>query len=233
MARKLPFKNFEWGPNLAYAVGLLTTDGCLSNDGRHIIMRSAEVGMLRTFSKCLNLTNNICKTDGGKGYRIQFGAVRFYNWLAKIGLTPAKTHTLGAIAVPDVFFRDFLRGHLDGDGSIRFYNDQYNVYRGRTYNNLRLSVRFISASKSHITWLQKRVNELTKLHGALICNKPSDKNRVPIWEIKFSKKESVRLLNWIYYEPALPSLERKRLSAMKALAEIAREQRKEYTMIES
>lgn len=196
-------------------------------------MRSAEVDMLRTFSRCLNITNSICKTDGERGYRVQFGDVQFYNWLTRIGLTPAKTHTLGTIKVPDMFFRDFLRGHLDGDGNIRFYNDQYNIYRGRIYNNMRLFVRFISASKSHILWLRKRVNELTKLHGALICEKPRDKNHVPIWEIKFSKRESMRLLNWVYYKPDLPSLRRKRLLAMKALDEVAREKRKEYTMIGS
>src|SRR3989338_4553102 len=43
---KLPLKDFKWSPELAYVVGLLVTDGCLSSDGRHIIMRSSEKPLL-------------------------------------------------------------------------------------------------------------------------------------------------------------------------------------------
>jgi len=39
---KLPPKDFKWTPDLAYAVGLLVTDGNLSGDGRHITLRSKE-----------------------------------------------------------------------------------------------------------------------------------------------------------------------------------------------
>jgi hypothetical protein len=46
---KLPDKNFDWSAELAYIIGLLTTDGNLSNDGRHIIMRSSDLQLLNTF----------------------------------------------------------------------------------------------------------------------------------------------------------------------------------------
>ena len=39
---KLPDIDFKWTPQLAYTIGLLTTDGNLSKDGRHIAMRSKE-----------------------------------------------------------------------------------------------------------------------------------------------------------------------------------------------
>ena len=46
--RKLPHKTFVWTPQLAYAVGLLVTDGNLSPDGRHICMRSSDKNLLET-----------------------------------------------------------------------------------------------------------------------------------------------------------------------------------------
>ncbi|KKW47093.1 MAG: Intein-containing protein [Parcubacteria group bacterium GW2011_GWA1_59_11] len=228
---KLPFKNFEWTPQLAYAVGLLVTDGCLSKDGRHIIMRSAEPALLETFKECLNLKNKTGYTDGQRGYRVQFGNVQFYNWLISIGLFPAKTHIIGGIKIPDEFFRDFLRGHLDGDGSICGYEDRYNVYRDRIYTNQRIFVRYISVSEKHIRWLHNKIQQLAGVKGALIFTKSRRINTVPMWTIKFAKKESLKLLDWIYYQPNLPTLLRKRLLAERLTRRIKNEVRKPYAFV--
>lgn len=228
---KLPDKNFDWTPELAYAIGLLTTDGNLSKDGRHINLRSSEIDLLNTFKKCLNLKNKIGYTDGQRGYRLQFGNVQFYNWLLKIGLFPAKTYTIGEIKVPDEYFRDFLRGHLDGDGSISVYIDRYNSYRGRTYTNRRIFVRFTSASNNHINWLYRKINQNNGIKGAFIYKPPATPNRVPVWDIKFSKKESIKLLKWIYYKENLLCLKRKRVIAEKMIEKISKEKRKKYTKI--
>src|SRR3990167_9600152 len=109
-----------WSANIAYAIGLLATDGNLSKDGRHITMRSSDIDLLEAFNFSLNLKIPIRQShnDGlakKPSYRVQFSDVKFYRWLLTIGLYPAKTHTLGEIYLPDKYFRDFLRGHLDGD----------------------------------------------------------------------------------------------------------------------
>ena len=59
---KLPNINFNWTSDLAYVIGLLATDGCLSSDGRHIIMRSSDIQLLEIFKKCLNISNRISQT---------------------------------------------------------------------------------------------------------------------------------------------------------------------------
>ncbi len=229
--QKLPPKNFIWNSELAYVVGLLVTDGNLSKDGRHITLRSSEIDLLNTFKKCLNLKNKIGFTDRQRGCMVQFGSVQFYNWLSGVGLFPAKTYTIGKIKVPDEYFRDFLRGHLDGDGSITVYIDRYNIYRGRTYINKRIFVRFTSASEVHIKWLFRKINILVGIKGTLIYKPPPTRNRVPMWDIKFAKKESIKLLNWIYYQENLPCLKRKRTIAKKAIGKIAKEKRRKYTFI--
>ena len=229
--QKLPNKNFVWDSKLAYVVGLLVTDGNLSKDRRHINFRSSETPLLNTFKNCLGLKNKIGYTEGQRGQRIQFGNVQFYNWLLKIGLTPAKTHTIGKIEIPDLFFKDFLRGHLDGDGSITAYTDRYNFYKGRNYTNKRIFVRFISASKKHIDWLRQKITKFAGVKGAFIVNKPKSINHVPIYEIKFAKKESIKLLKWIYYGRNISCLKRKRVIAEKAIMAISNEKRREYTRI--
>lgn len=233
---KLPFKEFEWTPKLAYVTGLLATDGNLSKDGRHIIMRSSDKDLLETFKQCLSITNVIGQTfDNGyasrPSYRVQLGNVQFYNWLISIGIKPAKTYTIGTIKIPDNLFRDFLRGHLDGDGSVFTYIDRYANYRSHSYTNQRIYTRFISASQKHLIWLRSQIKKLVGLNGALICNKPRIENRVPMWELKFAKVESLKLLRWIYYNPNLPCLERKQRRALDTLNTIANVRRKTYTRI--
>ena len=215
---KLLDKNFSWTPNLAYAIGLLTTDGCLSTDKRHIIMRSSEPELLKTFKQCLNIDNKIGTTKNGNiiSYRVQFGSVQFYNWLIKIGLFPAKTYTIGEINVPDKYFKDFLKGHLDGDGNISTYQDKYNTFKNPKYIYIRLWVRFISASKKHMLWLQDSMKRNLDVVGSIHEAKPANpEKQVSIWVLKFGKKESNKLLSQLYYQNNLPSLARKRKIAEK------------------
>ncbi|OGD94310.1 hypothetical protein A3C33_03065 [Candidatus Curtissbacteria bacterium RIFCSPHIGHO2_02_FULL_42_58] len=213
-AHKLPLKNFDWTSNFAYAVGVLATDGSLSKDGRHISLTSAEKEMLRLLAKCLNLKNKLSKNpmsgySKNQAWRIQFGNVQLYNFLLQIGLSPNKTYSLGELKIPNEFFRDFLRGHLDGDGCIITYTDKYNTPKNPEYIYARLMTYFMSASKVHIQWLQNYIKDSLDIQGALLERKPKHKNHVTTWTLKFSKKESTKLLNWIYYSPSLPFLKRK------------------------
>ena len=209
-------KNFEWTPEIAYTVGLITTDGCLSSDKRHIIMRSSDIQLLKTFRKCLNLSVKIGVTKNYGltkrcSYRVQFGDVQFYRWLLKIGLFPAKTYTIGKLEIPDIYFRDFLRGHLDGDGSISTYKDYYNTFKNPKYVYVRLWVKFISMSKNHIIWLREKIYKSIQIKGHLIQAKNYHSDKIPGMTIlKFGKKESIKLLKWIYYKRDLPCLLRKR-----------------------
>lgn len=220
---KLPDKDFEWVSSLAYVVGLIATDGSISASGRHITMLSSDKELLRTFCQCLHLSPKKIKQRSPTGfctdpnhsykykpaYRIQFGNVQLYRWLVRIGIFPNKTYTLGAIKVPDIYFRDCFRGELDGDGSIYTYIDRYLTHKNPSYIYQRLYVKFYSASEKHMKWLQQKTHQLLGVKGALIEEQTKRKNRAPLWRLKYSKKESIRLLNWIYYQSNLPCLKRK------------------------
>ncbi len=228
---KLPDIDYPWTPQLAYAVGLIATDGNLSSDGRHLTVKSADRQLLETFKTYLCLKNKISKERVRNCYRISFGSVQLYRWLNGIGIKPAKSLTIGKIKIPDKYFRDFLRGHLDGDGSIILYNDHYNFYRGRQYNNPRTYLYFLSASEKHIQWVRHKLTALTGISGALIKRVPKDKNRATIWCIKIARYESMSILKWLYYNKDLPCLMRKRRIAEKALTLGQNWQRKSYSLI--
>ncbi|MBU0687647.1 MAG: LAGLIDADG family homing endonuclease [Candidatus Margulisbacteria bacterium] len=193
--------NTNWNSNLAYVVGLITTDGCLSSDGRHIDITSKDPDLLETAMDCLEIKIKIGKKSDGKTskiyHRIQIGSISFYNWLVTLGLTPRKSLTLGPLKIPDTYFLDFLRGHFDGDGTYRIYKDYLHKNCQRIYSS------FLSGSLEHIIWLQGKIQFLLDISGIIIPDKR-------VWELKYAKKESLVLIPAMYHNSAVPCLRRKR-----------------------
>ena len=213
---------------MAYAVGLITTDGSLSKDGRHIDFTSADLQLLKTFIKCLSLKTKIMKKYSGhtpkkKCHHLQFSNIVLYNWLISIGLMPNKTYHLREIAIPREYFRDFLRGNLDGDGSIFTYIDRYMVYKDKRYTYHRLYTVFNSASFNHLKWIQLILEEILNIKGSL-KSWVRKNSKTPIWKLKFAKKDSLKLLSWIYHKPDLPCLNRKRKIAERFLKNLQKNQ---------
>jgi LAGLIDADG DNA endonuclease family protein len=200
----------KWSSDLAYVVGLITTDGSLSNDGRHINLTSKDKEQIETFASILHLNNKIgLKVGGfkpnGVYYQIQFGNISFYNFLLSIGLTPNKTKTLGYLIIPDEYFVDFLRGHLDGDGYTFSYWDK------RWKNSFMLYTGFISASRLHLDWINEKINHLYQIEGRI---KYAGKS---VFHLVYAKKASIFLLDKIYYSKAVPCLSRKRFKIERSL----------------
>lgn len=199
-----------WTRELAYAVGLITTDGCLSKDGRHIDFTSKNKDLVETFRTCLGISNRIgMKISGYTGrkeyYRVQFGDVSFYNWLLELGLTPHKSRTLPALAIPDEFFFDFLRGSFDGDGTI------YAFWDPRWHSSYMYYLKFTSASRAHLLWLQERIETLCKAQGKI---KPG----LRCSELVFAKRATRCIFQKMFSSQELPHLERKLLKAQKIFA---------------
>src|SRR3989344_1423286 len=109
--------------DLWYTVGLIATDGNLSKDNRHVNITSNNREHLEGIKQILHLQLKLTKkarsNEKTKKYlMLQIGDVKFYQYLLEIGLTQKKSLTLGKINVPKLYFKDFLRGVIDGDGSI-------------------------------------------------------------------------------------------------------------------
>ena len=206
--------DISWSPNLAYAVGLIATDGNLSGDGRHLSLTSKDRDLLETFRACLNIGAAITphgSGHGSAGLRVQWGDRHFYDWLVGIGLTPAKGLTLRPLAIPDALFADFARGCIDGDGSVTVYVDTYNTNKSERYVYERLYVSLVSASHVFLDWMQATIYRVFSLKGSITVRRTE--GRSPIWRLRYAKSESIELLRRIYYSPTVPCLTRKRAIA--------------------
>ena len=202
----------KWSPNLAYAIGLLATDGCLSPPFSLIDLTSADREQLENFRRCVSVNFNITKKRGGNGkeyLRIQFKSVLFYEFLLSIGLTPAKSRTIGKLAIPDKYFFHFLRGVFDGDGST------YSYWDPRWRSSFMYYVAFASASISFIEWLRENIEKDLAIRGHIT----SATKKNTLYQLKFAKADGLKLLLRMYKGAQRGMyLKRKRLKITKMLA---------------
>jgi hypothetical protein len=199
----------KWSPEFAYAIGLITADGCLSKDGRHMDLTSKDKDQIILFKKCLGLSTKISEKNSGAknlAYHTQFGDVLFYKFLMEIGLTPAKSKTISSISIPDKYFIDFVRGYFDGDGS------SYSYYDPKFPKSYRFYISFTSASPKFFDWLRVELENTLGIKGYLShnCNNP-------YVQLKFSKKQALVLAESMYYTEDIFCLQRKYLKIMKSV----------------
>jgi hypothetical protein len=200
-----------WTPEWAYEVGLIATDGNLSPTTGRLSIMSNDVDLLESVRRSLDVVAPIRPHRGEYGHRchrLAWNDRGVYDWLVGLGLTPAKSLTLGALAVPDEYFADFLRGCIDGDGSIVTYADRYNTFKNPAYVYTRLFVSIVSASPRFVDWLRVNILRLRGLSGSVTVKRRS--GRRDIWCLRYAKRESLAVLRWMYYAPDVLCLARKR-----------------------
>jgi len=135
--------------------------------------------------------------------------VLFYDFLLKIGLSPAKSKTISELAIPNGYFFDFLRGYFDGDGCSYSYWDR--VFP----NSYRFYISFASGSEKYILWLQGRLKEYLSIIGHI-----SRKRGSTDIQLRYSKREAGILAEKMYHRVTFPYLERKRRKIFRSLNEM-------------
>lgn len=201
----------KWSSNFAYALGLLATDGCLYSDGLHICFTSKDLEQVNNFKEALGIDSKIgIKSSGSnkikKYYTVQFGDVLFYKFLVSIGIGPAKSKTIGSVKIPDKYFFDFLRGCFDGDGTVYSYWDK------RWKSSFMFYLEFASASKKHIFWLREEINKRLLVSGHITNDYEGS-----TLQLKYAKKESLKIFRKMYYSDKAMCLQRKKLKIIKIL----------------
>ena len=204
----------EWSPAFSYAIGLIASDGNFTKDGRIINFTSKDEELVDTFKRCLNVENKIGrKARGGeaekKYFVIQIGDRNFHDYLGSIGLTPAKSRTIGPLKIPDNVFADFLRGCIDGDGTIGTFNHPET-------KRPQVRLRLASASRPFLDWVHAKVKVLFSIQGGWITATSGRSGKVCFY-LCFGKTDSIHLLKFLYYDDVQFFLSRKLLIVKKLL----------------
>ncbi len=198
---------YEWSPAVAYSVGLMASDGCLSNDSRHLDLTSVDIEQLENFSSAINRALSISTKCSGPGaadtvaYRVQFSDVAYYDFLLEAGLSPQKSRTINELSVPPEYFGSFLRGVFDGDGTTYGYFDK------RWPKSYIFYVQFASASRPFLEYLLKSVKTMFGVKGGSIHGTATK----GAYNLSFAKADSSLLYSAMYSDAGDLYLKRKRI----------------------
>jgi hypothetical protein len=125
----------HWSSKLAYATGLVATDGFLTT--RNVVgFSSTDLELVEKFLQCIDrpIRYQTMEPERQKGnaslrirprktlYIAQCPDPLLYDWFLQAGITPRKSLSLGPVEVPCDYFFDLVRGLLDGDGSVMSLN---------------------------------------------------------------------------------------------------------------
>lgn len=203
-----------WTPEFAYGVGLMTTDGNLSKDKRHLSLVSKDKQQIDNLRNCFGIRAAAQEFTYVKRnqtyYRVQWGDVTLYNYFLHIGLRPNKSLVLESVDIPEKLYFDFLRGCFDGDGSF------YSYYDPRWKTSFMYYLVFTSASSKHLKWLQCVNKRLVNVNGHISKRLP-DHYRKGFYQLRYAKKECDQLLRKMYSQDHLVCLSRKRLKIEAAM----------------
>ncbi|KKU09475.1 MAG: Intein-containing protein [Parcubacteria group bacterium GW2011_GWF1_45_5] len=125
---------------------------------------------------------------------LTFGDVRFYHYLLGIGFVQRKSTQLGILKINMSYFADFLRGVIDGDGSISTWIHKSNQHR-------QWSLRITSAAPTFISWLRVEIEQYFNVRGKLYHYSYTYKKN-PIYILKFGKIATQQIIGQTYYKDA-------------------------------
>jgi hypothetical protein len=190
-----------WNRSLAYVLGLMATDGCLLKDGRHLDFVSKDLQLVDLFLRLVGhrVRYRTVTKDGRKHFAARFSDVELHRWLARAGLTPRKSLTLGPLEFPNEYWSDVVRGLLDGDGSV--------AIQKRPGRRDQLKAVFVSASRRHVEWLKAIVYGELEIEGKI--RRRVRKKRNDVFELSYRRADSCHLLMALYAGSEDLRLERK------------------------
>lgn len=196
-----------------YLLGAFITDGCVYKNGKTTYacqLSSCDRDWLEDIAKLIGTNLNIHQfTENYFGLRITRNEIA--QWFINHGCTPRKTYDITLPMIPDKYFADFMRGCIDGDGSLGTY-----VSNGNTQRRCVL----ISASEIFLQNIQEKLFE--KQIQTTITNRGKQNSTlndkkinatVNSYSLNASSTNCFKLLKLIYYPKHSISLERKKLLA--------------------
>ncbi|PFQ47864.1 hypothetical protein COK05_09030 [Bacillus cereus] len=143
---------------LAYILGLLLTDGCLSPDNG-ISIELIDEDVVNWIAQTIHYKHEVKKRyrNGNWHYKIQFRNAEVICELMKYGMTYQKTTTVECPDIPKRFRPAFIRGVFEGDGSVGNKKKNYII--------------MFSASKPFMEKIKQYVEELIGGNNKLYCAK--------------------------------------------------------------
>ena len=183
-----------WTPEMAYGLGYWWTDGCMrikahgahefeisSNDRDHLVTMAHVIGGNYSLRKV---------SEDRQCYKIVFCSKEMYQDILAHGGTPRKSRTIGFPYVPPDLLPHFVRGVVDGDGTL-------------SWNGDRPILQIYSGSQHFLSDLAHAVQQATGIPAPNVNANRSN------WTIKWSTARARSVAVWLYFNNTGLALDRK------------------------
>ena len=197
-----------WSHDMAYILGLLATDGNIFEDRVvKIRLKREDQEILEKIKEKLGYSGNISltyfsdpKTKEKKfpGAELCIYSKPLVESLENLGVIPNKTFTIGRFDfIPQEYELDFIRGVIDGDGSIGASTGE------RCKNNIQIRFRIFSASLVFVEYIQDVLERRGYGRPKPVESHPENKNYHIVYSICYSTKSSIKLYEENYRDSEL------------------------------
>lgn len=193
---------------MAYILGLIATDGNIfDNRSMRLRLQRRDIDILEKIKEELDFGGEISlsytKSPKNKEEKLPHAELCVYSTplaksLEELGIIPNKTLILGRFdCIPEEYELDFIRGVIDGDGSISSSGGE------RCKTNVQMRIRIFSASLTFVEYLQ----DIMEKHGYGRPNyevrKPRKEGYHPVYTLCYSTKASIKFYEENYRDSEL------------------------------
>jgi len=189
----------KWNSVMAYVLGYIFADGNINWNPekcyRSLTITAAEKDRCH-LEKIRLITKNtkpLLYSISTKSYRFIINNKTICKDLMKLGITPRKSLTVKFPFVPEKFLRHFIRGVIDGDGSVRYNKRERSPY---------FEITICSGSESFLKVMADKISK-QGINATVRVNKNG------VYILQYSCKRGMKLAKWIYSNGPI-CLERKR-----------------------
>lgn len=185
----------SWSPSMAYVLGYWWADGYMRvkrSTTAHIIeLSSVDCQHLQLIAQTIGGNYDYRKIKAqGNCYGVEFCSKEMYYDLLALGGMPNKSNAISFPPVPAELLVHFVRGFVDGDGTLAWNGDRpiLQIYSGSRYLLERMALA---------------VEEQTGIPAPNVIANRS------LWNIKWSTIRAKCLAAWLYIEHPGLALDRK------------------------
>lgn len=216
----------RWSPNMAYLLGFILADGCIIkgsykgySDALRFGVHKQDIDILKKIKQELGSQYKISLVKNAAYFSIN--SQKIVNNLKALGISYRKSLQKARYEkipnVPIKYIRDFIRGIVDGDGSINFDKKNYPALS-------------ICGKKKIITFIKNHFFSKFNLYSKITQAK-KDGEQYNLFYIAYRCNSAQTLIKYLYNNANL-YLERKFQLAKKCLS-LKMKQRKNYTDLEN
>lgn len=197
----------------AYILGAFMTDGYVyykSNKAAECGLVSKDSDWLELISRFLGGSIPVTSENNQPLHRIRLYNIAVAEWLVRGGCVPNKSLTLKFPEVESEYLPDFIRGCMDGDGSISL--SRY-LKKGNYYP--KITVYLCGSARQFLEDFQQKL-EVQNIRSNFLDMTSYKRGKAapykaPHYRVSMNGKHACKFLRWVYYPEHEVSMPRKRL----------------------